>query len=87
MQFIAGVLSTLALVSPFLIPYLHLCYKEVMLENNHHNRGTRLVIALNLALRRAKRTIKTLALRLENKYRTIRGLSPKAVPSRYKLVV
>jgi len=87
MQGVSACLSFLALVSPFLLPYLYLCYKEVMLENHHHNRGTRLGIAFSLTLRRAQRTAKTLRLQVENKIRAMRGLSPKELPSRYKLVV
>ena len=87
MQRISGFLSLLALCSPFLLPYLYLCYKEVMLENHHHNRSTRLVIAFSLTLRRAKRTLKRLGLQVENRLRAMRGMAPKELPSRYKLVV
>ena len=87
MQAISAVLSFFALLSPFLLPYLYLCYKEVMLENHHHNRSTRLWIAFSLTLRRARRTAKTLRMQVENKYRSYRGMAPKEIPSRYKLVV
>ena len=38
MQFISGILCFLALSVPFLLPYLHLAYKEMMLDNQRHNR-------------------------------------------------
>ena len=50
-------------------------------------RGTRLGIVFNLTTRRARRTLKTLMVQVENKYRQMRGMTPREVPSRYKLVV